>query len=293
MFLSVSYSPTDGLQALDSFNRSNYEMLTNLQRTPGSRYPGSSRRYASAASNFRSIQERQAQEQSHFTDPLFGTEINSANAMPSEYDRERLSPYTERYRARTHSAASSAPDFSRDPLPCAPSDVKAFHQSLPEMSFFGHEKDPFDDEINMHQSLPDLTLSKHISFESQKKKSARDLEPIPLQHIRIPGRGSLKSTGEDIPLKKPPPAPSSDDMQVSSSSSGRSSSGQISKDLMECLDKMTYHSIADDNPFEPIPLAPQQEKAHAAKKGSAVDKAAEHFQNPMVDDSERDEFAEG
>ena len=291
VLLFVPCFPTDGSQTLDSFNRSNYAMLANFQRMSGSRYQDPRRRYASGSSNFRSSQERPA-GQPHFTDPLFGSTVNSSNAMPSEYEREKLSPSGEGYRERTHSAASSAPDYSRDPLPSAPSDVKAFHHSLPEMGFYGHEKDPFDDEVNLHESLPDLALSKHVSFG--EKKAARDIEPIPLRDIRIPGRGSLKSTGEDTPLKKPPQAPSLDEMQASSSSSGRSSSGQISKDLMECLDKMTYHSIADDNPFEPIPLAPQQETANAAtKKGSAAGRAAGHFQNPMVDDSERDEFAEG
>jgi hypothetical protein len=257
---------------------------------PGSRHPGSSRRYASNSSDFRSLQERSASN-THFPDPLFGSSINAANAMPSEFERERLSPPYEGYRSRTHSAAWSAPDITRGRLPAAPSDVKAFHHSLPEISYFEQDKDLFDEELLMHQSLPDLTLSKHAP-DDDKKKAARDIEPIPLQHIRIPGRGSLKSMGEtDRPLKKK--APSLDDMQASSSSSGRSSSGQISKDLLECLDKMTYHSIADDNPFEPIPLAPQQEKAHAAKKVSAGDTTAELLRNPIMDDSERDEFAEG
>lgn len=207
--------------------------------------------------------------------------------MPSEFEREVI----EGYRARSPSIAQSAPDFAHERLPCTPPDVTAFHQSLPEMGYFGIEKDPFNEERFLNNSLPDLHFSESNIYKADKKKAARDIEPVPLQDIRIPARGSLKGEGEVIPMKKV--ASTFDDMQVSSSSSGRSSSGKISKDLMECLEKMTYHSIADDNPFEPIPLTPQQEKEHASKRVSAVDVAAGLFLNPMVDDSERDEFAEG
>jgi hypothetical protein len=64
---------------------------------------------------------------------------------------------------------------------------------------------------------------------------------------------------------------------------------------MECLDKMTNHSIADDKLFEPIPLSPQTDRAYmTAKKAEAAAAATELFRhNPTEDDSERDEFAEG
>jgi hypothetical protein len=172
-------------------------------------------------------------------------------------------------------------------------------------------------------------MSMHGTFGFEKKKGVRDAEPIPLHHIRIPERtaaataaqASLKSVGDDIPVvKKTPRSQSIDELQISLSQAARYNTGQISKDLMDCLDKMTYHSIADENPFEPIPLAPQQEKAHLLKKGSAPAAAAAggaggsgvvvrpsiasstssagpvpvdpFSSNPMLDESERDEFAE-
>lgn len=271
-------------------------MLTLLNRISSARHPdtGASRRYVPNAADFRSIQDRSTIGSHHFPDPLFGPTMNSANAMPSEYDGEKLSRPHEGYRDRALSVASSAPDFTREPIPAASAEMRAFHQSLPEINFSLHGRDPFDEDYSMHQSLPELAFSKQIVDDSDMKKAARDIDPIPLQHIRIPGRGSLKTGGEDTPLKKPPRDSASDDLQASSSSSSRSNPVQISKDLMECLDKMTYHSIADDNPFEPIPLAPQQEKAHASKNLSDADKAAaDRFRNSMLDDSERDEFAEG
>jgi hypothetical protein len=64
---------------------------------------------------------------------------------------------------------------------------------------------------------------------------------------------------------------------------------------MECLDKMTYHSVVDGNPFEPIPLPPQQESAHIRMRRSIELSSAENlFQNLIIDESEQDdEFAEG
>jgi hypothetical protein len=316
-----------GMQALDSFNRNNFEMLTRLNRLSGSRYPeASSRRYSGNLSDYRSRSTRPLVDY-HFPDPLFGSSINSVNATPSEFEREKLS--AEGYRERSPSIASSTgpdyssvhsdvgrekltpggyqrahaqsigalPEFSHNPLAQSQSDIKAYHQSLAEFGYYGNEKDPFDDEMPMHQSMPDLSHSLHGAFD--KKKTIRDAEPIPLHHIRIPDRASLKNTGDDAAVKKTPRSQSIDELQISLSQAARYNTGQISKDLMDCLDKMTYHSIADDNPFEPIPLAPQQEKAHALKKAPGQSEATSdparsdpYSSNAMIDESERDEFAE-
>ena len=47
-------------------------------------------------------------------------------------------------------------------------------------------------------------------------------------------------------------------------SSSLSHEDSADKDLLACLDKFTTHSIADDNPFEPIPLA--DDHAHRQQK---------------------------
>lgn len=232
----------------------------------------------------------------HFPDPLFGSSINDPNAMPSDFAREKLSPHqhVESFRPSRHYSFASAPDSQGEPLPGSSSDQRAFHQSLPDIQYRSSEgKDPFDDELaHMHQSMPDITASAKGAFpdDEDKKIPARDIEPIPLHHIKIPSRLKSKSKLPEVPIKK---EASMEDIP-SSSSSGRSGSGRISKDLMECLDKMTYHSIADDKLFEPIPLSPQADKAYASSSQKpAKAAAAELFEQPMDESSERDEFAEG
>lgn len=291
--------PTDGIDSLDSFNRSNYEMLARLHdvqstRQPGVRMPASGRAGFSAAA----ASADKARSMSHFPDPLFGASMNTANAMPSEYARERLSPRESGGAYRSHTP-QSLPVSSGEPLPAVPSEVNAFHHSLPDMGFFDLEDRDYSERARLHNSMPDLSLSKHMPMEEEDKKpAASDIEPVPFDRINIPGRAEPRQKSASLPPIGPGPLKKgrslTEDQIPSSSSSGRSTGGgRLSKDLLECLDKMTYHSIADDNPFEPIPLTPQQEKANAAKQALSDSITAELLNNPM-DDSERgDEFAEG
>ena len=227
--------------------------------------------------------------------------MNTANAMPSEYARERLSPRDSGVAFRSNTP-QSLPGSSGEPLPHVPSEVKAFHHSLPDIDFFGGVEDRDLDESSraLRKYLPDLSLSKHMPLDSEddRKPAAIDIEPVPFERISIPGRverhqqkrASLPPSG---PIKKGQRTLAEDQIPSSSSSGRSSGDARLSKDLLECLDKMTYHSIADDNPFEPIPLTPQQEKANAAKQELSEAVTAELLNNPM-DDSERcDEFAEG
>ena len=173
-----------------------------------SRDQSSSRRYASITSDFRSKQERPTKE-SHFPDPLFGGAINSANAMPSEFDREKLSPSLEGYRSRSASIARSAPDSSRERLSSASPDVKDFHHSMPEIGYYGLERDPYIEEYSLHQSLPDLVYSKLAPGEVFKKKAARDTEPVP-DHLRHVGwcdqRGGPRVQRDGLPSRRAPDA---------------------------------------------------------------------------------------
>jgi len=271
-------------------------MLARLHDVESSRQSGMRMPSSGRAGFHTAASADKARSLSHFPDPLFGASMNTANAMPSEYARERLSPHESRgaYRSNT---PQSLPISSGEPLPAVPSEVKAFHHSLPDIDFFDLEDRDYSERARFHKSMPDLSLSKHMPMEEEDKKpAASDIEPVPFDRINIPGRAEPRQKSASLPpigpLKKGRSL--TEDQIPSSSSSGRSSGGgRLSKDLLECLDKMTYHSIADDNPFEPIPLTPQQEKANAAKQALSDSVRAELLNNPM-DDSERcDEFAEG
>jgi hypothetical protein len=300
------------MQGIDTFNRENYKMLTgqgyempatSIRAPPDVRYAGASRRYSDNSADFRSLMQRPIGESTHQPDPLFGAEINAANAMPSEYSREKLTPSTRAYRERDRSMsmARSEPDYTRsEPIPSVPSNVKSFHLSYPEIAYYNLLNEDFSlhQPMSMHQSLPNIAMSKHEPDDNDRKVPAKEIEPIPFDHIHIPGRRSFKPTSQEKFTKKVSMAPytnTGDEVHTMPQSQGAVPGQRISRELMECLDKMTYHSIADDNPFEPIPLAPQQESAHIRMRRSIdLSSAANLFQNPMIDESEHeDEFAEG
>jgi hypothetical protein len=308
--ITLLFSVTEGqrgLQGIDAINRKNYEMLTGKSYDTSaasnrSQYVDMSRRFSDASANFRSLMERPISESTHMHDPLFGTEINAANVMPSDYGREKIIPSAQTYRERERAHAMARPiepEFIRSShhFPSVPPEVKAFHHSYPEMSYYNLLNDEFSihQPTSMHHSLPNLPLSKHSSDD--RKRPAKDIEPIPFEQIQIPGRAPYKTTLSESFAKKFPTATYSstvEDMPPSSQSAGKPGQ-RISRDLMECLDKMTYHSIADDNPFEPIPLAPQQETALMLRRSSDISGASNLFspQHNPLDESERDEFAEG
>ena len=234
----------------------------------------------------------QPRSKMNFPDPLFGSAMNTANAVPSEYVGERLSPRQSAissYRSRSPQSLP-VPVSSGEPLPRVPSEVRKMHHSLPEIDYFDRGEIDFSDTQALNRSLPDLSLSKHLPInEEDKKPSASDIEPVPFDRINIPGR--IQPQQKRISL--PPIGPAK---KASGAEDDRipTASARLSKDLIECLDKMTYHSIADDNPFEPIPLTPQQERGIRMKQRMSAEMTAELMNNPM-DESERcdDEFAEG
>lgn len=290
------YNPlylADGLEALETFNRNNYESLS--RHIHGMQSPrqqmntgfASHMERSGGVIGFHRVPDN-PRSISNFPDPLFGSSMNAANAMPSEMGRERLPPPANIY-ARQSRTTQSLPVTASEPLPVIPKEIKAFHHSLPEIDFFALEDKDHTESTSFHMSLPEISLSTHMPLEYDEKMPATsDVEPVPYNFINVSERiqptqriASQLSSG---PFKKCDPIPSN---------STRSSTDRLSKDLLECLDKMTYHSIADDNPFEPIPLTPQQEKANRTKQGLTDAVRAELLNNPM-DDSERcDEFAEG
>lgn len=228
----------------------------------------------------------------HFPDPLFGSAMNTANAMPSEFVGERLSPSQSavgHYRSRSPQSLPVSVSSS-EALPRVPAEVRALHHSLPEIDYFDRDETDFSGDHILHRSLPQLSLSKQLPMdEEDKKPSAGDIEPVPFDRINIPGRIQPQQKQINLPPMGPAKKSSSPEDDRIPSASAR-----LSKDLIECLDKMTYHSIADDNPFEPIPLSPQQERVIRMKQRLSAEMTAELMNNPM-DESERgdDEFAEG
>lgn len=184
---------------------------------------------------------------------------------------------------------ATAPESSVEPiLPYAQMGGTSFHHSLPNIHYQQHdeESDPFDDE-SFHQSTPNITVSQHEASFPDKMPSVKAMEPIPFHRI------NLKAHLKDVDVAKKPPADES--LPAASTSSIR-----LGRDFIECMDKMTCHSISDDNPFEPIPLTPRQEQELAARRyqmkqtGDLSSDSAPSGDAEPMDESERiDEFAEG
>jgi hypothetical protein len=305
-----------------------YDMQSQIpmrlqQSVASQQYLASNRRFSSGSVDFMgSRRERPMVDVGRMPDPLFGTASNTVNATPSELDREALATATSLQRDFEHnrSMALSEPDYNRsEHIPFASMEPKSFHLSYPEMGYHNLFEDcSLHQQLSMHQSFPEIALAKHGSIEGDRKRPAKEMEPIPFDHINIPGRGRRKATEPESFVKKVssnqfsssvPTSAAPDNVQFPSSHvqqpmGTRTIGGQrISRELMECLDKMTYHSIADENPFEPIPLAPHQEAALLGQRRSSDvstptyspqhQQTQSQSQNPSIDDSDRDEFAEG
>jgi hypothetical protein len=289
------------------------QLSQRIQQSGIQQHIGSGRRYSSGNIEFLpSSRERPGGAMTRLPDPLFGAAQSTINATPSDFDRERFTALQREF-DRDRSMTNSEPDYSRtDHISFTPIDAKSFHHSYPEMA----QPNLFEDfslhqSSSMHQTFPDPSYSKRGPGDGDRKRPAKDMEHVPVEHSFVPVRRQRKSAVPETFRKKVAatspystttqsradiPYPSSQHQQ----SAARMVGGQhISRDLMECLDKMTYHSVADDNPFEPIPLAPHQEAALMVQRRSsdATGEVAPYFQpsqqNPTIDESERDEFAEG
>ena len=298
------------------------QLPQRMQQSSAHQYLGSTRRYSSGNVDFyASSRERPVNEMARLPDPLFGTARSTINATPSEFDRERSRTVAQHEFDRDRSIIGNDPDYNRsEHIAHAPIDAKSFHLSYPDMAY----PNMFEDiallqQSSIHQTFPESAFEKRGQNEGDRKRPAKDIEPVQYEQGNFPARRFRKSAIPETFMKKAPtnPYPSAaaaltatthSDIQFPSAhvqqSSTRMVGGQqISRDLMETLDKMTYHSIADDNPFEPIPLAPHREVTlsvnRRASDVSAVASADDTYhqqsqqQHPSIDESERDEFAEG
>ena len=261
---------------------------------------------------YTSARERPVDEMARLPDPLFGTARNASNATPSDFDGERI---TAQHRDR--SMTNNDPEHNRsEHIVYAPLDAKSFHVPYPEMVYPNIFEDfSLHQQPSIHQtSFADSSFLKRSQSDGDRKRAAKDMEPAQYKQGIFPARRSRKSTVPETFMKKKvatnqyPVAEAigraRSDIQYPSSHhqqpATRMVGGQrISRDLMDCLDKMTYHSIADDNPFEPIPLAPHQEAALNVNRRSSIASSAVDSYHPQsqqhrtIDESEREEFAEG
>jgi hypothetical protein len=284
-------------------------MLTRLNRMSqmkGSASTSSSRQFGPRTPPYgRAVQH-------NFPDPLFGASANAAITPrpPLSRHEDRLTPggqYEPDQRATMRQFSfATAPESSVEPLPYARLDPTSFHHSLPNIHYQqpDDQSDPFDDDnVSLHQSMPNITLPQHGVQESYNKTipKVKSMEPIPFHRINLKGRP--KEADDPSTTKKAALAPEE------SISAASTNSTRLSRDLIECLDKMTYHTIHDHaNPFEPIPLTPRQEQEIAARRRQQQQQQQLTLR-PMeelssggflsgdaepMDESERiDEFAEG
>lgn len=257
---------------MEGFSRPHFDLLHSSRRIPNVR-DMDNRRHADTTYRYTQQHAR------FFPDPLFGSSMNTSNLMPGERIRRQLHS-----NINAQAGSQGEPAFDEQA-------EKIFNSSLPEFSY--NDKDIFQDETGpLYHSAPQLSYipikksdSRDSSDDDAKKPAAKlDAEPIPWQQIRF--QSSVKGEPErSAPMKM-------EEIPSSSTASRYTGGGRISKDLMECLDKMTYHSIADNNVFDPIPLSPQSNKAYAKTRGKVAKVAAAELFDPL-DESERDEFAEG
>jgi hypothetical protein len=263
---------TEGIDNIDDYNRSNYEMLTRLNRmsnSKGSASTSASRQFGPRTSPYgRAFQH-------NFPDPLFGASANAAAISPRPLNRNegRLTPggqYESDQRATMRQFSfATAPESSVEPLlPYARLEPTSFHHSLPNIHYQqpDDQSDPFDDDnVSLHQSLPSIALSQHGAMpepynNNNKMPKVKSMEPIPFHRINLKGRP--KEADDPSNTTKKAAALPEETISAASTNSTR-----LSRDLIECLDKMTYHTIHDaNNPFEPIPLTPRQEREIAARR---------------------------
>lgn len=287
---------------------------------PQAQLLGTNRRYSSGNIDFfTAARERPVNEMARLPDPLFGTAHNSMNATPSDFDRERVAVAQQEF-DRDRSMTTNDPAYNRsEQIVYAPVDAKSFHGPYIDMIHPNIFEDfSLQQQSSIHQTFLDPAFAKRgqdlFKDEGDRKRPAKDMEPVQFEQSNFPVRKSRKAAIPETFIKKvamsPYPVPgvtgsAHSDFQFPSShhqSTFRMVDGQrMSRDLMDCLDKMTYHSVADDNPFEPIPLAPHQEAALSVnRRSSDVSTVADSFHpqsqqhaNSAIDESERDEFAEG
>jgi hypothetical protein len=178
------------------------------------------------------------------------------------------------------------PIFARQPHP---GDIhnSNLHISSDSINTFGR---PVDVMHSLRLTLPNMDYfdTGHTIAQSSLDVGRNEqMEPLPIAPTRIERTEShkrfvrsqqmdtLNRPRPGISLKDPPPSQDSPD-----------------KDILACLSKLTPQSIADDNPFEPVPLPEELDKPHGTTPTMDLSSTSYMFSRPE-DDSSHQSFAEG
>jgi hypothetical protein len=171
-------------------------------------------------------------------------------------------------------------------LPSSPQNVPSFelefeaeseemHHSLPNVHLntagFNVKEESINEMEAMHHSLPNMTYATNTP-------NTRNMDPMLMSTYantqlqqRLQREAFITRPSPQMAFKKPAP---------------QSRMDEVSKDFLSCLEKLTESTIADDNPFEPIPITPKT--AHKLSIGKAdvpppeVDDATAVLQEPML-----------
>lgn len=264
-----------GLNRLSNMNIPSHSFLSSGS-SPSSFRPVHSGRTSFGHHGISSVSRASASlnrlhQQAHrnFPDPLFGGSSN-ANVMPSEMGSGRVSGSRSKPRAElfdsddTHYRSmpdlnfdfgSSTHSLSQDPF-MDPKQFQKLYNSMPNIPF---SSSPSQLESVQEKIPSSMNISSHHDLKF-------DLDPIPFDEIKLaqPEKKEIPTTE----FKKVSSAPAS---------SNPATSAKLSKDLLECLGKLTEHSIMDD--FEPLPLSSRAQVKQQVEKG--------------IDDDDVLEFGEG
>lgn len=287
------------LDGIDDFNRRNYELLSQQTNPTAVRLPFPEDNVLVSQGFARGLGDSQGTTTGsgvgdHFPDPLFGTTTGARlfdKNHQSYEDHDTLPP-------QRQFSIASAPDSSIDRTDFVgqPDPMTVFSNSMPELPqvIRSSRRDTFEGDLSL-RTLPDLGMSSHPSgrIESERLLPSRDIEPIPLKNIKLPGSETKKTSDLGPPVAKKPAV---DEIPGASVRTAK-----LSKDLVECLSKMTYHNIADDQMFEPIPFAGAKTTNDSSEKESdaCAPPTSIHMNmfksEEMEEDTEGndDEFAEG
>jgi hypothetical protein len=222
--------------------------------------------------------------------------MHSYSEIPSRSNHYEDLP--RRSRPRSYSLPSSpqnVPSFGDDNFA-----LEELHHSLPilHLNTTNFTDERIDETSAMHHSLPNIDYqeasrasNKSISNEMDMlpldaySMQSRRNDPFPMQQQRSSDPFGLQQQQQQHQHQHIKSAPSEMQEMMKKSTTKTGPSYDISKDFLSCLEKLTEHSIASDNPYEPIPLtpdSPQKLGLKAALRERGEEDAAAALKGPML-----------
>ena len=162
-----------------------------------------------------------------------------------------------RSRPRAYSLPSSPHTVPTQPTGDTELDLEDLHHSLPNMHWQSAKGGP-NDMSAMHHSMPIIDYNDRMANTS----ISSDFDPFPV--VELGSHRDAMDVPSSFSASKAAPSPVS-----RSKGDPQRRSDAVSKDLVSCLEKLTEHTISDDNPFEPIPIGLKSDKM-------SLDKASMH-----------------